>query len=98
LSALRACSTLLSRTNTCKMFPIVVAHRESERLKSSQTRISGLYAVLARAPRVPCRSPAKVELPGQSHEQGAASAITGQNTQQYRRRWQRDRSRSRLQS
>jgi hypothetical protein len=37
LSALRACSTLLSRTNTCKMFPIVVAHRESERLKSNQT-------------------------------------------------------------
>jgi hypothetical protein len=28
LRTLRACSTLLSRTNTCKMFPIVVAHRE----------------------------------------------------------------------
>jgi Fe-S-cluster containining protein len=27
LRALRACSTLLSRTNTCKMFPIVVAHQ-----------------------------------------------------------------------
>src|SRR5262249_32429758 len=26
LRALRACSTLLSRTNTCKMFPIVVVH------------------------------------------------------------------------
>src|SRR5262249_4623882 len=28
LRTLRACSTLLSRTNTCKMFPIVVAHRD----------------------------------------------------------------------
>ena len=36
LSALSACSTLLSRTNTCKMFPIVAAHRQvSDSIKPS---------------------------------------------------------------